>query len=626
MHEHSTRSLVSGAGPAGYAPQRHTAGRVGRGMRAVSATLALAVVLSAAVSATAQTVLPVPMRTDGPKSLDPAKGSTQYDNIACAQIYETLVQYKYVHRPDPIPGPFDVLEPLLLAKMPQVSPEGTRWTFTLRTDARFQDDPCFPGGKGRPITTDDVFYSWKRLADRKYQYENWWLVAGTIKGFDDFKETNESRETADYSMGVEGFRKIDDHSFEVELVEPVQRFAYTLAMFQMSIVPREAVEHYGDQFGSNPVGTGPFRLAKGGWQPGQHLHLERNPTFREELFPAMANPSPEDVAMGFGASAGRKLPLVDRLEFTFYVPDPAMWLDFTNGKIAFVQTPAEYFEQAFNRRTQRLRRDWAEKGFTAHPVPLLDFIFRGFNMEDPVVGGYSEKHRALRQAINLAIDLDAMNDSFYNGTNIVYDGPIPPGLDGHPDGHNAPVSYRGPDLERARELLAKAGYPGGSGLPEIVYYTSKGSNNAEQVQAEIRMLEKIGIRINPRLVDFSELIEAVNNKKAPMFGFAWGSDYPDAENNLALFYSKNKAPGSNHYNYDRKDFDELYERARVMPAGPERTELYAKMRDMVIEDAPYVGSQARTRYYLAQPWLKNFKPSETWHNWYKYLDVDPSRR
>jgi len=109
-----------------------------------------------------------------------------------------------------------------------------------------------------------------------------------------------------------------------------------------------------------------------------------------------------------------------------------------------------------------------------------------------------------------------------------------------------------------------------------------------------------------------------------MFGFAWGSDYPDPENNLALFYSKNKAPGANHYNYDRPEFDKLYEQIIVMKPGAERTKIIEQMRDMVIADVPFVGSMARTRFYLAHPYLKNFKPSEDFYNWFKYLDVDAS--
>jgi len=585
----------------------------------------------------AEKVLRLPIRTDGPKSLDPAKGSTQYDNMATCQVYECLLQWKYLVRPLE-------LEPLLLAEMPTatMNADGTQtWRFRLKQGVRFQDDPCFPGGKGRELVTDDVFYSWKRLADPEHKLENWWLLQGMIVGFDEYQQQQGKAVSGgkkfDYDAPVEGLRKISDHEFEVVLAKPMQKFLYVLTQFQTSVVPREAVEKYGVEFSTRPVGTGPFMVRPGDWRPGERLTFVRNPNYREDYYPSELRYKDDPEAekhdrevLGLLNDAGKRLPLVDRIEISFYVPDAAMWLDFQSGKLDYVQVPAEYFEQAFVLRTKKLRPEYAAKGITSHAVPLLDFIFRGFNMEDPVVGGYTEEKRALRQAISLAIDLDEFNKKFYNGLNIIYDGPIPPGLDGYPEDGEAPVSYRGPDIDYAKELLEKAGYKDGkdrSGRQLVLeYYSDNSANSAEQAQALQRMLDKIGVKLNVRLVNFSELIEAVNEKKAQMFAFAWGSDYPDAENNLALFYSKYKAPGANHYNYDRPEYDRLYEQILVMKPGPERTKLYEQMRDMIIEDAPFIGSMARTRFYLVQPWLKNVKPSEDFHNWMKYLNLDEAKR
>ncbi len=577
-------------------------------------------------------VLRMPIRTDGPKSLDPVKGSTVYDNQACCQFYDTLLQQKYLYRPERITSYEEVTEPALLTEMPKVSdlPDGRQeWLFTLRPDATFHDDPCFPGGKGRVVTTDDVFYSWKRLADPEYELENYWLLADTIVGLDEFKAAQGAAVKAgkkfDYGAPVAGLVKVSDSQFKVILTKPVVRFGWILTMFQTSIVPREAVEKYGVRFGTHPVGTGPFILKKeDDWKPGQYLHMQRNPNYRLETYPTEHNK--EDEALGLHTAAGTRLPIVDRVEISFYVPDPPMWQDFVDGKIGYTQVPSEYFEQAFVKRTRKLKNDWTKRGVVAHAVPLLDFIFEGFNMEDTLLGGYEPKQKKLRQALSLAYDWDERNESFYNGINTIFDGPIPVGLDGFPKDGNGPVSYRGLNLARAKQLLAEAGYPDGKGLPEIEYYSSKGGNNEQQVQMMIRQFAKVGVRLNPKLVDFSELIDAINKKKAQMFGFSWGSDYPDPENNLAMFYSKNKAPGANHYNYDRPEFDAMYERILVMRPGAERTKIIEQMRDMTCEDVPYLGSMGRTRYYLVNPWLKNFKPSEDFYNWIKYLDVDESKR
>ncbi|MFV2070719.1 MAG: ABC transporter substrate-binding protein, partial [Pirellulales bacterium] len=492
--------------------------------------------------------------------------------------------------------------------------------FKLKRGIHFHDDPCFPGGKGRELTARDVFYSWKRMADNDKLPKSWWLFEKTIAGFDDYRRQQNAADRFDYDAPVDGLKMEDDTTFTVTLTEPVQRFLWVLAMFQTAVVPREAVEEYGDRFGRHPVGTGPFTLDEKEWIPSQSMVFRRNENYHNEVYPT--EHMPEDGEGGLTGAAGRRLPLVDRVEIRMFVQDQPMWLQFRNRKVDYLQVPAEYFPEAFVKRTRKLKRGFRREGVTAHAVPLLDFIFRGFNMQDPLLGGYTDRKRWLRQAISLALDWQEQNDAFYNGINLIYDGPIPPGLDGYPPDGNGPISFRGPDLARARELLAKAGYPGGKGLPAIEFYTSRGGNSAEQVEMLTRQLSQIGVRINVRLVDFSTLIEAINNKKAPFFSFAWGSDYPDAENNLALFYGPNESPGSNHFNYRRPGYDKLYETIRVMPPSPERTALYEKMRDMIIEDAPFAGSMARTRFYLVNPRLKNFKPAETFYNWIKYLDVD----
>src|SRR5688572_26005462 len=209
---------------------------------AVAAFAGLLVPGSPAAGQTAprEKVIRLPIRTDGPKSLDPAKGSTQYDNMATCQVYECLLQWKYLVRPLE-------MEPLLLAEMPTdtLNPDGTQtWKFRLKEGVRFQDDACFPGGKGREVVTDDVFYSWKRLADPEHKLENWWLLQGMIVGFDEYQRTQGEAAKFDYDAPVAGLKKISDHEFEVVLTEPVYKFLYVLTQFQLSIVPREAVEKY----------------------------------------------------------------------------------------------------------------------------------------------------------------------------------------------------------------------------------------------------------------------------------------------------------------------------------------------------------------------------------------------
>lgn len=561
-------------------------------------------------------------RTAGPNTLDPVQGTSVYDNRSCTMVYQTLLQYKYLSRPLE-------LMPLLLAEMPTVSEDRTIYRFRLRDDVFFHDDPCFPDGKGRKMVAADVFYSLKRMADDKNLPKGWWLLKDSIVGFDEYKKQQNAAEVFDYDAPVEGMKVINDLEFEIHLKQPLYRFSYVLAMFQTSILPREAVEYYDTKFARHPVGTGPFLLER--WDVGSQLIYVRNPNYREEYYPADPGLNEDgsepytgykdDKALGFYEDAGKRLPIVDRVELNYYVQAQPKWLKFRNREIDYTMVPAENFEEAYIKRTAKIRQEFLDMGIRSHAEPLLDFIYLGFNMEDPDFGGYDDKHKWLRQAIALSIDWDEWNEAIYNDLNILYDGPIPPGLEGHPENHLLPNRYHGPDLPRARRLLAKAGYPDGKGLPKLVYYLSRGEKNVEAAEINKRNMAEIGIRLDVRLVDFSTLGDVLRNKRAPSFSLAWGSDYPDAENNLQLFYGPYKSPSSNNFNYDRPEFNALYERVRVMPPSPERTKLYEQMRDMVIEDAPMIGSMARTRYYLIHDRLKNFKVTEDFYNWAKYLNV-----
>ena len=372
-------------------------------------------------------------------------------------------------------------------------------------------------------------------------------------------------------------------------------------MFQLSVVPREAVEAYGDRFGAPPRRQRALPAAQGGGLGhGKSIVLHRNPKYREELYPSEG--SEEDRAAGLLEAAGRRLPFADRVEVTFYVQDQPQWLEFLGGMLDYTSVPAENFGEAFVKRTRVLRPQFRNRGVTSHVVPLLDFIFRGFNMEDELVGGYDRReagaaarhpprHRPLRvQRLLLQRDQHRLRRA------------DPARPRGPPrTGTSSPTPSRVRTSSARARQLAKAGYPDGKGLPEIEYCTGQGGNSKEQCEMLQRQLARIGVKLNIRLVDFSQLIEAVNNKKAPLFSFAWWSDYPDAENNLALFYGPNESPGSNSFNYKNPEYDRSVRAGASMPPPRSARRSYVKMRDMILRDVPYVGSMARTRYYLVHP-------------------------
>ncbi|MCP4512935.1 MAG: hypothetical protein GY826_41795, partial [Fuerstiella sp.] len=219
--------------------------------------------------------------------------------------------------------------------------------------------------------------------------------------------------TFDYEPDIEGLKILNDYEFDVTLRKPASRFLWTLTMYQTSIVPREAVEKYGSRFGLHPIGTGPFVLNEEDWQKAVKMTFRRNPNYHECVYPS--EHMPEDVDGGFTEPAGRRLPFLDEIQLEFLQQDQPVWLKFNKGELDYTQVPSEFHEQAFNKRTGRLLPAVRKKGITGHAIPLMDFIFRGFNMEDKLLGGYTEQKRALRQAICLALDWDELNEAFYNG-------------------------------------------------------------------------------------------------------------------------------------------------------------------------------------------------------------------
>lgn len=512
-------------------------------------------------------------------TLDPVRCSSQYDNVAVSMIFEPLFEYAPADRPYR-------LEPNLLESMPETSTSALSYTFTLKKGVHFHDDPAFENGKGREVTAADVIYSIKRMADRSFQPSGWWIYNQHIAGFDDFKRA----QPINYETPVAGLQVLDRHRFRINLTKPFPQLLNVLATCYASVVAREVVEKYGPEIGMHPVGTGPFVLKE--LSLGTKVVLERNPKYR--------------------------LPTVDGVVMHVFEQDQPMWLKWRAGDIDFIQVPAEYFDELFDEKNQ-LRESYVKNGVHAVVRQKLDFIFRGFNMEDPIVGGF-QKGKLVRQAISLAMDTGELIEAFYNRTASPYDGPIPPALEGHKPGVIS--AYRGPSLELAKKKLAEAGYPDGQGLPPIEYHTNRGGNSPEQGEMVARQLKKAGITINLSSHSFPELEEMVKKRKAQMFNMSWGSDYPDAENNLALFYGPNAEDGSSYFNYKNPVYDELYRRASVLPSSPERTALYEKMRDLIIEDCPAIGSMARTRFYVANARVKNFYPDETWHTWIKYVGLD----
>lgn len=545
-------------------------------------------------------------------SLDPVRASTQYNGTAQAPAYEPLFEYEYLVRPYK-------LKPLLLEGLPTVSEDKLTYSFTLRDDLRFHDNVCFDGGVGRPAVSQDVVWSLMRMADRSLRPGGWWVYQDRVVGFDAFKKRMDDRapgDPFDWNAKIDGLHVIDDHHFEIKLLRPFPQLLYVLAMGYAAVVPRECAEHYGEEFGNHAIGTGAFTLDS--WQRGVRLRFNKTPNWRGEAYPTEA--SPEFVDAGLLKPAGQQMPFLDGLVLDVFDQVQPAWLKFRVGDVDVARVASEFHDSIFT-KDNLLRPSFVEEGVHQYSLPLLDFIYAGFNMEDPFWGSPGgAKALKLRQAVSLAYDTKEIDDAFYNNTTVLYDGPIPPGLEGYKPGVTSP--FRGPDVERAKALLAEAGYPNGEGLPPLRGEVSQASSSVQRAEMVARQFARAGIKYEFNTNSFPELSDKLKRKKAQFFGLAWGADYPDAENFLQLFYGPNGSPGSNNWNYDNPTYNALYEQSRVMEPGPERSAIYVEMRQMLVDDVPHLGSMARTRFYVWNDRVKNFQPSETWYGWMKHLDVD----
>ena len=550
--------------------------------------------------------------TSNIKTFDPAQSSDSYSNQCQFQSYECLYEYQYLGRP------YDV-QPCLAADLPEVSDSGKVYTLHVRGDVEFQDDRCFPGGKGRRVSARDFIYSIKRMVDVRTQTFGWWIFDGKVKGLDDFRKESEklpplpdSVYPALYTHEIEGLRLVDDSTLRIELTKAYPYFKYILAMPYTAVIAREAVEYYGEEFRSHPVGTGPFILKE--WRRGLRLAFEKNPKYHHGFYPNQGEPG--DREAGFLADSGKALPLVDRVELNIYEETQPMWLNFLRGKLDRSAIPKDNYSQAVNPE-RRLRAEYAQKGIVLSRMQELDITYICFNMEDPIMG----KNRALRQAMALGYDVETVIERFNNGRGIRAQSPIPPGLFGYDSTYHSPFGHYDP--EAARRILAKAGFPGGKGLPTLSYLTQSSTDARQRGEHFAQDMAGIGVHVKVETCTWPEFIDRMRKKQFQMVGSAWSADYPDPENFLQLLYGPNEPPGENNASYKNAEYDALYRSMSTLLNSPERWAMIARMKTILADDCPWIFILHRTREALAYKRLLNHKPHAVLDAPLKYYGVAP---
>ena len=466
----------------------------------------------------------------GIASLDPAFAKDQAMIWASQQLFNGLIQLDT-----------DLTVQPAIAKRWKISDDGLTYTFILRNDVYFHRNACFADGRRRVVASDFV-YSFNRIVDEKVASPGRWI-------FDNVAVND----------GHYAFSAPNDTTFVVTLKQPFAPFLGMMGMPYCSVVPHEAVEHYGADFRQNPVGTGPFRFQK--WKEGVKLVLQRNPNYFER------------------DADGNRLPYLDAIAVTFIVDKQTVFLEFVKGNLDFMNSLDASYKDELLTRTGQLREKYAES-IDMVSLPFLNTEYLGFQMEK---NSSVLKDKRVRQAINCAFDRRKMMKYLRNNVGLpgCY-GFIPAGLPGFDT--TAGYEY---DLPRAKRLLAEAGYPNGKGLPTLTLSTTSSYLDlCKYVQQQLGLAGiKTEIDVNPP----GALREQIAQSKVQWFRGSWIADYPDAENYLSLFYSKNFCPqGPNYTHFSSKEFDRLYLQSKAETNDSVRNELYKRMNAIVIDEAPVV--------------------------------------
>lgn len=547
------------------------------------------------------------------RGLDPGDiGDTTSSSVA-SQIFECLYQYHYLKRPYELIGQ-------LAEAMPEVSADGLTYTIKLKKGVYFTNDRCFENGKGRELKADDFIFAWKRIADIKYLSKNWWIFDNKIVGLDEFREYSKSCKKAkdvDYSREVEGLQAPDDYTLIIKLKKPCPQITYLLAHLPTAPVAKEAADYYGKDIINHPVGTGPFKLKL--WHRGSYIELVKNADFRAEFYPSEGQDA--DLADGYLTDTGRRMPMVDRILLMIVQEDPPRWFLFMKGKIDISGIPKDNFSEAIDQRgglTSQMQKRHIHLRVFRDPSTY----WIGFNMEDELLGA----NKPLRQAISCAVDRKKYIELFTNNRGEVASGFIPPLMKSYNPQikEMAETAY---DSERARQLIKQAEQIHGGKLPQLTL-AMPGTDVVFRQRGEFlnRCFKTVGLDVEIDYMDWPTFQNKVKTKSAQMFSLGWIADYPDTENFLQLFYSKNASPGPNNFNYFNPEFDRIYEQITVMPDSPERTSLYRKAEQVVVRDCPAVFLMHGVAYVLHHDWLKNYKPHAFGYGLSKYRRIDNTRR
>ena len=461
-----------------------------------------------------------------------------------------------------------------------------------------------------------------------------------------------------------GVRAVDSHAFEVVLSHPYPQILYWMTLPFFSPIPAEALEFFDQRvlleraivFDRNPVGTGPYTLAE--YDPTNQIVLERNANFRDERYPDLPEPPADDPkaralyetmrAEAMLDDAGQPLPMIERAVYRMEREWIPRWNKFLQGYYDTSDISSDTFDQAISLSSQGdalLSDDMARQGIRLLTTPALTVSYLAFNMNDPLVGGYSEAQQKLRQAISIAFDVEEEIAIFMNGRGTPAHGPIPPEVFGYEEGEAGmnPFVYRWDaarsrpvrrSIHEAKRLMAEAGYADGygpDGHPLTIGFDNAWLDTAfrPRLRFVAKQFAKLGIRLDVRTTDNNRLWDKVLDGNYQFLAWGWLADYPDPENFLFLLYgpnSRSRGGSENNANYANPEFDRLFETMRNMENSPERLAIIRRMNRIAQQDAPWIFGFHPVAYSLVHGWYGNAYPHAMSSNTLKYRKIDTALR
>lgn len=543
---------------------------------------------------------------DDIKSLDPALAYDEVSLMVLPNVMEALYQYDITSKD------YRVI-PLLAADLPTFSKDRLTLRIPLLQGVRFQDDPAFLDGKGRELTADDFIFAIKRLAHPGVQSTGAWIFQGKILGFDAFEKKlrdtpKEKLDEVFQSTSIEGLKALDAHTLQLKLVKPFPQVLHILTTTFVAPMAHEVVKKYGDDLGQvnlNPVGTGPFRFTK--YDRGHEAVVTRSASFRGEPMPR-----------GTGLDSNKPMPFLDKIVFEIVKEDQPAWLKFMNGEIDFSKVPKDSFAQAFT-PTLELTPDMKKRGVHIDQITGALFYFVNFNVKDPVLS-----NKALRQAMASAIDRSKWIELFTNNRGKKMTTLVPFGLQDRVENSKLKYDF---DLVRAKELMKKAGFPEGKGLP-VITFDMRGADTVSRQMGDffVDQFSKIGVRLNVAYNTFPAFLEKQNKGNLQLSYGGWIMDYPDVENAYLQLYASRQNPIINNSFFDNARYNSVFEKMALMDPGAKRAKLVKELDDIVQEEVPWAFGFYRDDYVLVQPWVKNFKASFFTRDGYKYYGIDTDLR